>query len=572
MTELQQPSWDNSTSNSSKNKLVEQFKSNITSYIEDWEITERELSDIEFNLGLTKKYLKEETKREMDDLIKSVKDTLENNTAFYQRNIVKLHASRIELIKKALATEDWKEKVEEWSTPKEEIKFDNNNEEVKKLLSNKDYPFKTQEEIAKITTATKATERYNNYNWIDTIKQWTYVNWKMQWEWICILADWDKYVWGWKDDNFEWKWIFTYADWGVDELVYKDGEPFAWTRKNKDGKLEWVFANWKYTETSSEEIIPSGEKSDNVTLLETREVITDLPDWSTGEVITKSKKWRLNIRDNADNVLKLLNNWNQVILTWKIIDLSRGQYYEIKYDWDKIWYVSAQYIGNIKRFEPTKPTAPWEETQQVKVDAKVATPVKVDVGDNDDLWNEESLRAADVELRKAIADAEIAVKSWTTSDLDSVQENLAKAIEKWNDTQKRVKGDWWEVLEWKTYLSKDVIKGLEAGDTMEIAKWRASTTDWKKYTYEEQQKLSSSWKKFKKDWEGSYYNELDFTENTFEMYKKDGKYILEMNGSWVFDDKTEFYKIPTNTELKDRMDFMMKHKFGKEENQKFEIL
>jgi len=80
-----------------------------------------------------------------------------------------------------------------------------------------------------------------SWKWTFTLPSWTkyewdFVNWNFEWKWTYTWADWGKYVWDFVNWNFEWKWTRTWADW----------DKYEWDFVNDKLSWKWTFtwSNW----------------------------------------------------------------------------------------------------------------------------------------------------------------------------------------------------------------------------------------------------------------------------------------------------------------------------------------
>ena len=100
-----------------------------------------------------------------------------------------------------------------------------------------------------------------NDNNIWRVYLWNYVDWKREWKWTEIWADWDRYEWEWKDGKKEWKWTYIFASWDKYEWEWKGNiSEWKWRTTWANGnKFEWEYKNnkmekWKFTIVTPEEI------------------------------------------------------------------------------------------------------------------------------------------------------------------------------------------------------------------------------------------------------------------------------------------------------------------------------
>ncbi|MDD2487337.1 MAG: hypothetical protein PHS92_03135 [Candidatus Gracilibacteria bacterium] len=300
-----------------------------------------------------------------------------------------------------------------------------------------------------------------------------------------------------------------------------------------------------------------------------KKIVENPSDGDTGAITGD----RVIVRNADDSKTScLLNKTDSVILNGETKKLKRGLYFGIQMEDGTVGYVHSKYI---KLEKAPKIEVSGETIEQAK--ARLISSIEAAKGlEKQDKSDMEALKKAENELHSAIKEAEGASKTGTLEQIIAAQARLESAVAKRNEIIDKMKADGEkakEKIDTTGSISSADLEKIEKGETVEVAKWKSTTADDRKYTSEDKKENEGPGVEFIKDGETGFFKKVEIYTNTFEIYKKSGKYILEMNGSGFFSDDTlPFEKMPTKSELDKAMNEMLKKKADKKFSQKLEIV
>ena len=415
---------------------------------------------------------------------------------FYKEWAIESNPERIKRVEAAL--ENNNKQIATKETPKAWETF-------KDIKWNNEFPTKSDKEL--VWYNWKATQRWVSKAWIKWIYQWEFKDGKTNWKWNYYYESGDGYVWEFKNNSRNWLWTYTYANWNYETWEFKDWNLFTWEYNSKDWVLIGRFNNWKYTETTLEESKKNTE--------------------------SKKSGWE----KHYDNVRKHRKPKKHEKKEKAVIENPK--------DWE-YWVIAGNNVI-VRNWDDSKTPYKLNKTDRIILNWETKQLKRwLYFGIKMDDWKVCYIHSAYIKIEKA-----------QNNQTASVPENIPAAQQSDKSTQ-NADVDTHASTE-GCILSADAIDKIEKWNTIDVAKWKATAIDDRRYTYEDEREFGRGpGVEFVKDWDNGFYKRVSTFESKFEFYKKDGKYVLNMNRTGVINnDKAYFDSMPSDSELNKKINEMI---------------